>query len=93
MRNSEINTTLDADPATFPLNQSIYADATHEVVVADVLTAFNLTALSSTGPLDPSKRTSTSYVASQIVPFATRFLIQVLECPACSPSKQIRFIV
>ena len=27
------NSTLDDDPITFPLNQSLYVDATHEVVV------------------------------------------------------------
>lgn len=29
--NSTTNSTLDSNPATFPLNQSVYADATHEV--------------------------------------------------------------
>ena len=29
--NSTTNSTLDRNPATFPLDQSIYADATHEV--------------------------------------------------------------
>lgn len=31
--NSSTNATLDDDPKTFPLGQSLYVDATHEVVV------------------------------------------------------------
>ena len=33
VHNSSTNGTLDDDPATFPLGQSLYVDATHEVVV------------------------------------------------------------
>jgi hypothetical protein len=32
-------------------------------------------------------------VASNVVPFATNLVVQVLECSASSPTKQIRFIV
>jgi hypothetical protein len=73
----------------FPLNQSIYADATHEVVVLDTLTALNLTALFSGGPLDIEKRTDSSFSASRVVPFGTHLVVQVLECSSCSPSKQM----
>lgn len=31
--NSSTNSTLDDNPVTFPLNQSLYVDATHEVIV------------------------------------------------------------
>lgn len=91
---STTNSTLDSNPKTFPLNQSIYADATHEVVVADVLTALNLTALFGSGPLPTDKRDdSASFVASKVVPFATHFHIQVMECSDMSPTKQMRFIL
>ncbi|EXJ66940.1 uncharacterized protein A1O5_10135 [Cladophialophora psammophila CBS 110553] len=91
---SALNETFDDTPTYFPLNQSIYADATHEVVVLDTLTAFNLTALFN----GPALNTSTNqgrnnFVASKLVPFATHFTTQVLECPILIPSKQIRFIV
>ncbi|KAK4683843.1 hypothetical protein P7C73_g6377, partial [Tremellales sp. Uapishka_1] len=91
---STTNSTLDSNPTYFPLNQSIYADATHEVVLLDVFTAFNLTALGKTGPLPLTARTdNSSFVASQVVPFATHMVIQVLECKDMSPTKQIRFII
>ncbi|KIS01610.1 acid phosphatase [Cryptococcus deuterogattii 2001/935-1] len=92
--NSSVNTTLDNNSTYFPLNQSIYADATHEVVLLDTLTAFNLSALFSTGPLPVDKRVEgSSFVASQVVPFATHMVVQVLECANQTPTKQIRFIV
>jgi hypothetical protein len=91
---SALNETFDNSSTYFPLTQSIYADATHEVVVLDVLTAFNLTALFSGPPLSPTgNRHENSFVASRLVPFATHFTTQVLNCPARSPSKQMRFIV
>lgn len=33
VHNSSTNGTLDDDPATFPLGQSLYVDATHDTVV------------------------------------------------------------
>ncbi|KAL1865799.1 hypothetical protein VTK73DRAFT_5046 [Phialemonium thermophilum] len=91
---SSLNKTFDNSSTYFPLNQSIYADATHEVVVLDTLTAFNLTALFCGPPLSVTgNRKDNSFIASKVVPFATHFTVQVLECPAYNESKQIRFIV
>ncbi|KAI1827597.1 phosphoglycerate mutase-like protein [Xylaria intraflava] len=91
---SALNETFDNTSTYFPLYQSIYADATHEVVVLNTLTAFNLTALFNGPPLDLKKnKKENSFVASKLVPFATHFTAQVLECPAYQPTKQIRFIV
>lgn len=78
----------------FPLRESLYADATHEVVVLDTLVAFNLTALFAGPPLSVAgDRRDNTFVASKVVPFATHFTAQVLECPAYQPTKQIRFLV
>jgi hypothetical protein len=89
-----LNLTYDNTTTYFPLNQSIYADATHEVVVLDTLTAFNLTALFNGPPLSTSgNQRRNTFIASKIVPFATHFTTQVLECPAYKPTRQIRFIV
>jgi len=90
----EVNSTLDGSETTFPLNQSIYADAAHEVSIADALTALNLTALGgSQAPSNTSYSSNHTYVASQIVPFATELQVQVVECSSLTPTRQIRFIV
>ncbi|KAI0010048.1 histidine phosphatase superfamily [Xylariaceae sp. FL0662B] len=91
---SALDETFDNSSTYFPLNQSIYADATHEVIIMDTLTAFNLTALFDGPPLSISgNRKQNSFVASKVVPFATHFTVQVLECQAYNPTKQLRFIL
>lgn len=91
---SALNETFDNSSTYFPLNQSIYADATHEVVVLDTLTAFNLSALFKGPPLNlKHNERRNSFSTSKVIPFATHFTTQVLECPAYKPTKQIRFMV
>ncbi|KIL68527.1 hypothetical protein M378DRAFT_158328 [Amanita muscaria Koide BX008] len=93
VHNSSTNATLDDNPITFPLNDSLYVDATHEVVVLNIITALNLTTLAAGGPLPathiPHKR---SFKVSQLAPFATNIQFQLLECSAL-PDPQIRIII
>jgi len=77
------NATLDDDPITFPLDQSFYADATHEVVVSQVLTMLNLTAIWDGGRLTPYEMNKhRRFKTGKIVPFATNLQFQLLSCPA-----------
>lgn len=75
--NSSTNGTLDDDSRFFPLDQSLYVDATHEVVVLNVITALNLTSFAKNGPLPadhiPANR---SFISSQVSPFATNLQFQ-----------------
>ncbi|KAJ4470623.1 histidine phosphatase superfamily [Lentinula edodes] len=90
------NSTLDDSEITFPLNQSLYVDATHEVVVLNILTALNLSSLAANGPLPydhiPENQ---SFKVSQLAPFATNIQFQILECssPSISSGEQVRIIV
>ncbi|KAF5386513.1 hypothetical protein D9757_005874 [Collybiopsis confluens] len=90
------NSTLNDNEITFPLNQSLYVDATHEVVVLNILTALNLSTLAENGPLPydhvPKHQT---FKVSQLAPFATNVQFQLLECssPSIAPGQQIRVIV
>ena len=52
VHNSSTNATLDDNSATFPLGQSLYVDATHEVVVLNSELLFNYPA----GPMLISSR-------------------------------------
>lgn len=99
---SSVNSTLTDGPVYFPLDQSIYADATHEVIVMDIVTALNLTNVYKGGALPLDKRQEYSgdgsgggsnFRASQVVPFATHLVVQVMECQDTSPTKQVRFIL
>lgn len=77
IHNSTTNSTLDDNSITFPLNQALYVDATHEVVVLNIITALNLSNFAETGPLPadhiPKKK---SFVASQLAPFGTNMQFQ-----------------
>jgi len=77
VHNTSTNATLDGSPITFPLHDNLYVDATHEVVVLNVITALNLSNFAASGPLPsdhiPANR---SFVSSQIAPFATNIQFQ-----------------
>ncbi|KAG0700013.1 histidine phosphatase superfamily [Suillus ampliporus] len=92
--NSSTNSTLDSSKITFPLDQPIYVDATHDIVIANIVTALNLTSLAANGPLPtdhiPLNR---SYIVSQIAPFACQLVTQVLSCPASGEPSHIRLIL
>ncbi|ESK92182.1 acid phosphatase [Moniliophthora roreri MCA 2997] len=88
-----MNFTLDGDTRTFPVDQSLYVDATHEVVVLNIITALNLTSFAEDGPLPydhiPKKR---KFKVSQLAPFATNIQFQLLSCTS-RDGPQIRIII
>jgi len=97
VHNTSTNGTLDDNPITFPLDgRSLYVDATHEVVVLQILTALGLTSLAEAGPLPydhiPKKR---SFRSSYLAPFATNIQFQLLSCadPSLTSTEQIRVII
>ncbi|KAH9030686.1 phosphoglycerate mutase-like protein [Lactarius pseudohatsudake] len=91
--NSSTNSTLDDSPITFPLDHNLYVDATHEVVVLNIITALNLSSFAANGPLPtdhiPKHR---SFRVSELAPFSTNVQFQLLSCPSLE-SEQIRIIV
>ncbi|KAG6828355.1 hypothetical protein H0H92_008243 [Tricholoma furcatifolium] len=91
--NLATNATLDDNTTTFPLDHSLYVDATHEAVILNIITALNLTNFAEAGPLPythiPHKR---SFETSKLAPFATNVQFQLLEC-ASIPDPQIRIII
>ncbi|KAI0719060.1 phosphoglycerate mutase-like protein [Cerioporus squamosus] len=93
VHNSSTNATLDDNATTFPLGQSLYVDATHEVVVLNVITALNLTNFAEGGPLPadhiPEHR---AFKSSHLAPFATNVQFQLLSCSS-TPDPQIRIII
>ncbi|KAI0734593.1 histidine phosphatase superfamily [Fomitopsis betulina] len=95
---SSTNGTLDSNDITFPLNQPIYVDATHDTVIANIITALNFTTLASNGPLPidriPAYQT---YHVHDIAPFTSNLVAQVMSCPASFDSTDsasyIRFLL
>ncbi|TGO34945.1 hypothetical protein BHYA_0176g00280 [Botrytis hyacinthi] len=77
---SQINTTLDNNTATFPLNQSIYFDFSHDTNIMSILTAFGFTqfaeALPATHHPGPHNLT-----VSHMEPFGARLDIEIIKTP------------
>ena len=74
------NMTLDTNPVTFPLDQKLYLEFTHDANIISVLTAFGLTQFSgflpATGPPADQK-----FHTSRLVPFAGRLNIEIIKAP------------
>ncbi|KAG7132294.1 3-phytase A like protein [Verticillium longisporum] len=77
---SQLNTTLDSSEETFPLNQSLYLDFSHDTNIASILTAFGLTQFA--GPLPRDKLPEThNLTVSHLTPFAARLDIEIIRAP------------
>ncbi|EED80595.1 predicted protein [Postia placenta Mad-698-R] len=93
------NGTLDGNNITFPLNQPIYMDATHDTVIASIATAMNFTTMAAGGPLPVDHiPLDNTYHVQYIAPFASHMEGQVMTCPTSSaPSAPketyIRFVL
>ena len=76
------NTTLDSNPATFPLNATLYADFGHDNGMTSIFFALGL--YNNTPPLSRSIVQDTvqtdGYSAAWTVPFAARAYIEMMHC-------------
>lgn len=76
------NTTLNADPETFPLGKNLYADFGHDNDMTAVFAALGL--YNSTPPLSKSEIMSIEemrgYSAAWTVPFAARMVAEKMVC-------------
>ncbi|CAD6441603.1 8926fcdd-b63d-483b-9cd4-31b3012d394b [Sclerotinia trifoliorum] len=77
---SQINTTLDNNTATFPLNQSIYLDFSHDTNIMSILTAFGFTQFATPLPAThyPGPHNLT---VSHLEPFGARLDIELIKTP------------
>ena len=76
------------DPSLpFPLGRSLYADFTHENLLIAVYSAMGLYNISS--PLDPTRMDpQRRWVASRMVPFSARLVVERLACEAREPTRR-----
>ncbi|KAL5520875.1 hypothetical protein ACEPAF_2878 [Sanghuangporus sanghuang] len=94
VHNTSTNATITDSNITFPLDQPIYADATHDNTIASITVALNFTSLAGNGPL-PTDHTpeNQTYFVNQIAPFASQLVGQVMFCPALQVPRQIRWLL
>ncbi|KAF1949999.1 acid phosphatase [Byssothecium circinans] len=76
------NTTLDADPLTFPLDRRAYADFSHDNDMSAIFAALGL--YNDTQPLSNTTMQGTGetagFSAAWTVPFAARMYVEKLKC-------------
>lgn len=75
-----INKTLDSSKSTFPLNQTIYFDFSHDTEIFSMLTALGLTQFGEYLPPTHIVKDRPAIV-SEIVPFAGYFLFEIIKAP------------
>jgi hypothetical protein len=95
---TQTNTTLDADPATFPLGRAMYADFSHDNQMVAIFAALGLFAApplnATTAP--PAPQPAGAYVASRLVPFSARLVTERLSCvgaPGHADEAHVRMFV
>ncbi|KAJ7461520.1 phytase [Mycena latifolia] len=88
---TQTNTTLDADPATFPLNRTIYADFSHDNTMIAIFGALGLfrqpRPLSTAAP--DARRTWRTH---EMVPFSGRMVVEKMTCDSSS-KEYVRILV
>ncbi|KAF2124685.1 acid phosphatase [Dothidotthia symphoricarpi CBS 119687] len=88
------NRTLDSNPATFPLNRTVYADFSHDNDITGVLAAlglYNTTENLSNSTMQGTNETH-GYSAAWTVPFASRMYVEKLQCTDMT-EESVRIIV
>lgn len=77
---SQINTTLDSSTETFPLNQSLYFDFSHDTNIIAVLTAFGLRQFAEDLPIKefPGEH---EFTVAHLTPFGARLDIEIIKTP------------
>ncbi|KAI9798848.1 MAG: hypothetical protein M1825_004971 [Sarcosagium campestre] len=80
---TQANLSLDGSVNTFPLNQSLYFDFSHDTNIMSVLTAFGLSQFRLPQPPSTDKipHGARNLTVSHLTPFAARLAIEVLEAP------------
>ncbi|TFY79221.1 hypothetical protein EWM64_g4791 [Hericium alpestre] len=91
---TSVNSTIVSSNITFPLNQPIFVDATHDTIISAIVTAMNFTNFDVNGALPtdhiPKNR---QWIVTHISPFGANLVGQVLSCPASDTPTHIRFIL
>lgn len=78
---AQINVTLDNNNITFPVDQNINLDFSHDANIISILVAFGLTQFAEYLPTSHIKE-DREFVMSYLEPFAGRLDIEIIKAPA-----------
>ena len=71
---------MDGNTKTFPVNQSLYFDFSHDTNIASILTAFGLRQFAEELPADEYPGDH-EFIVSHITPFGARLDIEIIRAP------------
>lgn len=77
---TQVNTTLDSMPSTFPLDQALNFDFSHDTNIFSILVALGLTQFATFLPVDHI--VAREAIVSHVTPFGARLDIEVITTPA-----------
>ncbi|PFH55787.1 hypothetical protein XA68_17619 [Ophiocordyceps unilateralis] len=77
---SQINVTLDNNTETFPLNQSLYFDFSHDTNIVSILTALGLVQFAEDLPVSGPPGDHV-FTVGHITPFGARFDLELIRTP------------
>ncbi|ORY14196.1 3-phytase A precursor [Clohesyomyces aquaticus] len=77
---AQINVTLDNNTVTFPIDQALNFDFSHDANIISILTAFGLTQFSKFLPT--THTVPREFILSHLEPFAGRLDIEIIKAPA-----------
>lgn len=77
---TQVNYTLDTSNLTFPLNQPIYFDFSHDTNIMSILTSFGFKQFSGYLPIT-GPPTDQQLIVSHITPFGMRFVTEIIRTP------------
>ncbi|OJD29096.1 3-phytase a precursor [Diplodia corticola] len=77
---AQVNVTLDNSTTTFPLDQPLNLDFSHDTNIMSILTAFGLKQFAGFMPADGYKA-DRELIVSHMEPFAARLDIEVIQAP------------
>lgn len=78
---AQINVTLDNNTATFPINQALNFDFSHDTNIMSILTAFGFTQFAPVMPAT-SYQANRSLIVSHMEPFGARLDMEVINTPS-----------
>jgi hypothetical protein len=76
---ANVNWTLDSSPITFPINQKLNFDFSHDTNIMSILTAFGFTQFNAVLPA--THMVPHDLIVSHMEPFAARLDIEVIDAP------------
>ncbi|TCD68638.1 hypothetical protein EIP91_010293 [Steccherinum ochraceum] len=85
---TQTNQTIDSNPATFPLDRTVYADFSHDNQMIAIYAAMGLFRQAQPpNPTNPNPKRN--WRASRLVPFSSRMVVERLKCAHSPPSLRI----